>query len=97
MVEQILFGPGGATEAKQDDIIALLTTAAGPNALRVDYTGGPTATDPVYLATGPRDAAESDPFWTVYKFSYDGTNLIKIEPRIAMAWDDRAIPTPPWD
>ena len=36
-----------------------------------------------------KDAATSDPYWTVFKFTYSGSAVTKIE-KAEGAWDDRA-------
>lgn len=101
MVERVLFGPGGATEAKQDDIIAALAsiglTLDSNSRYEFDYTGGPTAADPVYIGKAAYTEDTSDPTWKVMKLTYTGLNVTKIETRIAMAWDDRTSPSPAWD
>lgn len=94
MVERILIGPGGATEDKQDEILSNLR---GERALRLDYTGGPTPTDPVYIGTAPIDADESDAEWVVKKLTYVSGNIVSIQTRTNTEWTDRTTPTPAWD
>jgi len=92
--EVLLFGPGGASEATQ---LELLEAIKGERRIQLDYTGGPTESDPVYIGLAAPDATVSDPVWTIRKLTYSSGNVISIELRTATAWDSRTTPTPTWE
>lgn len=94
MPEILLFSPGGASEATLLDV---LEAVKSERRLKLDYTGGPTSSDPVYIGTAALDATVTDAVWTIRKLTYSSGNVTGIEVRTSLSWNARATPTPAWE
>lgn len=94
MAEKVLAFTGGATEATLADVLAAIQ---GHNQVRLDYVGGPTPEDPVYIGIAPYTSLDTANEWEIRKFHYQGTQVEFIEYRPNTSWNNRTNPTPGWN
>lgn len=56
-----------------------------------DIMFDPNDSQPTYIGLNFKSgAATSDTTWVVYKFTYSGSNVTRIQKRESVSWDDRA-------
>ena len=57
---------------------------------RLDYTGGPSATDPVYIGYAVLGTAETSTGWLIRKLTYSGSAVTEINIAVNAIWANRA-------
>lgn len=59
--------------------------------MRMDYTtDSPPSGSPSYQAFAPPGTATNDAQWTIYKYTYSGTNITRRQVAFKVAWDSRS-------
>lgn len=57
---------------------------------RFDYTGGPTASDPVYIGYAKKGTSTSSAGWFIQKLTYSASVISQIDVAENAIWDSRA-------